>query len=147
MATTTVPAFLDALKAQLEAREGLAGVGIYTSPQNEEVTESIEFGYRIAGTQGWAALGQRARNDDYTVTGIIWKAVDGAGEADAKTARDWVYDTFGELEEQLRTDPYVNQSVTGNTGAQITRADFNQWYDDRKRMARMEFDITCKARI
>jgi hypothetical protein len=147
MATTTVPAFLDALKAQLEARAGLANVGIYTSPQSEEVTESIEFGYRITGTQGWAALGQRRRGDEYVVTGIIWKAADGAGEADAKVARDWVYDAFGELEEQLRTDPWVNNAVTGDTGAQITRADFNQWYGDRQRIARMEFDISCRARI
>lgn len=145
MATTTVPAFLDALKAQLEARSGLAGVGIFTSPQNEEVTESIEFGYRITGTQGWAALGQRARNDDYTVTGIIWIAKDGAGEATAKEARDRVYELFGELEEQLRTDPWANQSVT--VQAHLTRADFSQWYGDHQRIARMEFDITCKARI
>jgi hypothetical protein len=146
VATTTVPAFLDALKAQLEVRAGLAGVGIYTSPQNEEVTESIEFGYRINGTQGWAALGQRARNDEYTVTGVIWKAVDGSGEADAKTARDWVYDTFAELEDELRTGPWVDESLNA-LGAHLTRADFIQWYGDHQRIARMEFDITCKARI
>lgn len=146
MATTTVPAFLDALKAQLEAREGLTGVGIYTSPQNEEVTESIEFGYRIAGTQGWVALGQRARNDEYTVTGVIWKAVDGSGEADAKVARDWVYAAFAELEDELRTGPWVDESLNA-LGAQLSRADFSQWYGERQRMARMEFDIQCKARI
>lgn len=145
MATTSVPAFLDALKAQLEARAGLADVGIYTSPQNEEVTESIEFGYRIAGTQGWAALGQRARNDDYAVTGIIWKAADGAGEATAKEARDWVYTTFGELEEALRDDMHLSDTLV--IGCQLIRADFSQWYDDRKRMARLEFDIAAKSRI
>lgn len=146
MADTTAPAFLDALKAQLEAREGLSKVGIYTSPQNEEVTQSIEFGYRITGTQGWAALGQRARNDDYTVTGIIWIAQDGAGESAAKEARDRVYALFAELEAELSAGPWVDESLNA-LGAQLTRADFSQWYDDRKRMARMEFDITCRARI
>lgn len=145
MATTTVPDFLDALKAQLEARQGLADVGIYTSPQNEEVTESIEFGFRITGTQGWAAMGQRSRNDDYTVTGIIWKAVDGAGEATAKEARDWVYTTFSELEESLRDDMHLSDTLV--IGCHLTRADFTQWYDDRKRMARLEFDIEAKSRI
>lgn len=146
MATTTVPAFLDALKAQLEARLALADVGIYTSPQNEEVTQSIEFGYRVNGTQGWAALGQRARNDDYTITGIIWIAKDGAGEAVAKEARDRVYALFAELEAQLRTAPWGNNTLSG-LGAQLRRADFTQFYGDGQRLARLEFDIEVKTRI
>ena len=147
MANTTVPAFLDALKAQLEARPGLSGVVIATSPQSEEVIESIEFGFRITGSQNWAAFGQGRRQDHYTVTGIVWIAKDGAGDETASEARDRVYELFGELEDQLRSDRYVNGSVPNDVGASITRADFGQWYDDRKRMARMEFDIEVKARI
>ena len=146
MATTTVPAFLDALKTALEARAGLAGVTIATCPLKEEAIESIEFGYRITGTQGWAAFGQRSREDNYVITGIVWIAKDGAGETVAKEARGRVYDLFAELEEQLRDQPWLTNVVAG-LGAQLTRADFDQWYDDAKRIARMTFDISVSGRI
>lgn len=147
MSRTTVPACLDALKAQLEARPGLAGVRIGTAPLGDEVTDSIELGYRVPSTQGWAALGKRGRNDNYTITGIVWRSKKGAGEAVAKEVRDRVFDLFAELEEQLRDDPHVNGTLIGGTGAELTRAELTQWYADGHRMARLEFDISCKARI
>lgn len=149
MATTTVPAFLDALKTALEARAGLVGVTIATCPLAEEAIESIEFGYRITGTQGWAAMGQRRREDNYVITGIVWIAKDGGGEtaqAAAKEARDRVYELFAELEAQLRDTPWLTNIVAG-LGAQLTRVDFDQWYDDAKRIARMTFEISVSGRI
>lgn len=147
MASTTVPAFLDALKAQLEARAGLTGATIATAPTAMDVMESVEFGHHIDGSQAWGSLGQRSRKEEYIVGGVVWVAKDGAGEAVAKEARDQVFDWFGELEAQLRSDPWVNQTVVGDTGAQITGGVLDQWPSDRQRIARILFQITCKAKL
>jgi hypothetical protein len=144
---TTAPAFLDALKAQLENRENLANVTIATAPTSFDVLESIEYGYQVRGTQAWAALGQHRRKDEYIVSGAIWVAKPGKGEAIAKQARDRAFVLMGELEEQLQSDPYVNNAVTGDIGAQLTRGDLDQWPGDQQRIARILFEITCKARI
>ena len=71
MATSTAPAFVDALVVALAARTGLAGVRVkYGPPFPDPGRESIAVtGWN--GDQEWASLGRLAQEEVYTAEGMF----------------------------------------------------------------------------
>lgn len=144
MATSAVPAFLDALRTRLLARPGLAGVQVATGPLAEDTAlESIQV-FRVDTDQVWAALGGRSREETGTMTGAIWIVAPGADEPAIKAARDRAYALLAELESDLRADPSVNGTVRV---AQLASADLTQGLNDNGRVAQVTFTVNLEARL
>lgn len=142
--TSTVPAFLDALKALLSARAGLTGVTVATAPTGDPIpTESIQF-FGLAEDQEWGAIGHKRRNESYTVQGGIFVIRRGAGEAKAKEVRDRAYAILAELEDAIRVDPGVSASVRQ---CELTQAVLDQGGEDNGRWAALQISIGVKAEL
>ena len=114
--TSAVPAYLAALKAALDARaiplaEGEGTVLVTTAPSGAPVApETIQF-FTVPATQGWAALGNRRKREEFTVRGGLYVELSGAGEEVATAARERAYALLAELEDALRLDPGVSFRV------------------------------------
>lgn len=144
MATSVVPAFLDAFRARLLARPGLAGVQVATGPLAEDTAlESIQL-FRVDIDQVWAAQGGRSREETGTLTGAIWIVKPGADEPTIKTARDRAYALLAEIESDLRADPSVNGTVRV---AQLASADLTQGVNESGRVAQVTFTVNLTARL
>ena len=141
-ATSTVPAFLDAFKAALEARAGLAGVQVSTAPLGaDSKPESIQMG-DVPGTSPWGAVGAKRRNERYTVACAIWKQESGAGEAKAKAERDRVFAIFAEVEKAVVGNPNLGQVVHQLTFGEWT---LEQGVNPQSRWAQLTFEIEVEA--
>jgi hypothetical protein len=153
--TSTVPAFLDALKTALEARAAIPGnplapigerpaVTIATAPSGDaDPLEAVEL-IGARETQEWGAIGHRRRNEEYTVGAVVFIVRRGAGEARAKEARDRAYAILAELEDTLRTDPGVSGTVRQS---QITEIVLDQDFNDNGRWAALGITIEVKAEL
>lgn len=145
MATSTVPAVLDALRTALDARPGLDGVSIFTGPAGDEAgLESIEFFDVEDWSLEFANLGGSKRDEEYSLQGFVWIVKPGAGETTIKAARDRAIAIYIEIESQLRTDPKVGERLLW---ALPNTARLTQRMSDKGRVAILEFTVRCKARI
>lgn len=145
-ATSTIPAFLDALRATLAARTLIAagGVLVATAPTGEPVPrESIQL-FDAAADQEWAASGNKRRREQYRVRGGIFISAPGAGEAKAKAARDRAFALLAEIEDALRLDHNVSGTVNQ---AQIAAYDLDQGAAKEGRWAAIEFFIAVRAEL
>ncbi len=121
MSVSTLPAFLDALVAALEARPGLAGVTIYSGPvAPEDIGEAgIEFAEDVSIDQTRAAMGSTDMDESYSVTGsvlaaapIVPKATKTATiNAAAKVARDRAFAILHEITAELATNDDMTDTV------------------------------------
>jgi hypothetical protein len=106
--------FLDAFKAALDARPGLAGVTVYTydpSPDVDMAAVIVLGSGQITGNTPWAALGQLRRTDEMTITATVAATRPGAGETVAKAARDRAEALAVEVLEELKTLPAVGDNT------------------------------------
>jgi hypothetical protein len=111
MATSTIPAFKAALQAQLQKRQGLNGVMVsYGYPGPVPEVEYIWLA-DVRGSQALATMGNRKREEDYSLTVLIKTEISGVQPTDQQTATERAFTLMGELEAQLRTDPTVNAAV------------------------------------
>ena len=147
MATSTVPAFLDALKAALDARNiaatGGGTIAVTTAASGEPVPPECIQLFRTTADQQWTLLGNRRRREQYTVYGGIYAQIAGYGEPTAKAARDRAYALLAELEQTLRADPSVGGSVRQ---AELLTAELDQGItrggdDEGARFATLAFSI------
>ena len=122
---TTVGAFLDALRAALTSRPGLAGVPVFTAEvaDKDSGAKSIQFG-PVQVTADWYSLGRKQRKETYTIDGYVLVVEYGGDEAVIKAARDGALSIFGELNACLVADPtqggtVLTSEITGYNLAQI----------------------------
>lgn len=145
MATWSVPAFLDALKTQLEARGGLSGVEIFTAHPGDGITPVCIVFHTIRGRQEPGRSGP-SNDEEYICEGFIYVERAGAGEAHVKTVRDAADTVLNEMEAQLTTDENVNSTVGY---ARLGAFDFFQGSHDADevgmRWARIDFEINVIA--
>lgn len=143
--TSTVPAVLDALKALLDPRAGLAGVTVTTAPSGEPVPmESIQL-FGTAGDQEWAAIGNRRRRESYTIRGGIFIIKGGAGSAVWDAARERAYALLAELEDAIRVMPTLG--LADRVIVQLARADLDQGAQDNGRWAALDLDLAVTAEL
>lgn len=141
--TSTVPAFLaalrDAMNARFAANPTFAGVQCFAAPAGDPLPlEMIEF-WGTDETQQWGALSNRRKVEQYTIRGFVGASVEaGAGEDVADQVRARAYAILAELEDQLRTD--VNMAHTVYRCA-LASANLSQWIQDNGRAATLEITI------
>jgi hypothetical protein len=141
--TSTVPAFLEALRGAMNARfaanPDFTEVKCFAAPAGDPLPlEMIEF-VGTDSTQVWAAISNRRKAETYTVRGMVGTSVEaGAGEDVADQARARAYALLAELEDQLRTD--INMVHTVYRCA-LASANLTQWILDNGRAATLEITI------
>lgn len=137
---STLPAFVAALKTQLEARSGLNGVVIATGPI-PDLRDSIEL-LGAEDTTDWAMLGNRRIEEEFILSGAIYGYQTGGGEAAITAARSAVFAIFNELLSQLQSDPTVSGTVRL---ARVAGFTLDQGYGSEQRVAKIDFRITAQA--
>ena len=144
MATSTAPAFLDALYTALPLRSGLSGVRVNYGPALPDPgRESIN----ILGTQGdqeWASLGRLAKNEIYTVNMMILVIREGQ---QTQPAVERAYELLAEVENQLRessTSPTMSGTVRV---AAVSTVNLEVGASDTTRSALLTIGVRVESRI
>lgn len=115
--TSRVPAVIDALVALFYAAPALDDVKVVDGPivTNDPLPQAVFVGYdgdpegdgeAVSFTQAWASIGQKARDETFTVTCAVaaWK-----GSTKVKPVRDLAYELLAAVENTLRADPSLGQ--------------------------------------
>lgn len=152
---STVAAFLDALRAALIVRAGLAGVNVYSGPVSLEDMgeESIILGApgAIEGEYKYIVGTPQDRVDEsYTIPGGIWIVKTGGGETRIKAARDRALALLEEIHDQLAgyTSRVDRAAALGADRAFITGWEMEQFIGpegEKARDCRIKFTITCNG--
>jgi hypothetical protein len=144
--SSTINDFLNELQTRLCARDGLQGVEVLSAPIpfDQAAVESIQFS-EVTDNQEPGTLGNRTRDESYTVTGFTWVAKYGAGEETIRQSRDRVFALLAEIEHELVNDFTVGRTVQW---ARVSTIDLYQGITpDGGRAARVEFTLAVQARI
>lgn len=152
MASSTIPAAIDGLLALCRARPELAApVEVFDGFPRRPI-DNLDFvavggkAEPVAdGTQDAAALGNRRRNETYTIRVYCSSS---RGTADQKVTRDRVFALMAAVEKAVRDN--VNLGITGveaQVGGRVALAETDADTTDAGSFAEVSFDITVKARI
>jgi hypothetical protein len=149
-ATSSIPAFFDALKALLDARAGIIGPPLVTvstgdlglDTPREAIILASALGPResvgLRGPQGISA------DENVTVRGAIWIVKPGQGETVIKQARDRAAALLAELEQTLKANPTVSgicqYAAVSSSGHEAGANDEGRWHQ-------LNFEITYRARL
>lgn len=143
MATTTTVAMKDALITRLANRANLAGVSVsWFVPTYEPNRDWIMVDNIEDDRQEPAAIGQQRREESYTLHVLV--QVRRPFSDDPKTVAQRAAALVAEIEDELRTDVTVNNTVRV---AQITGVGLREWADGDERGAEMPVRIGVRARI
>lgn len=141
MATSTIPAFKNALYTRLAARTGLAGVQVvYGWPAGALQREHIILG-GVDGSQEFRAIGAQHRFEEYTLTVYINVLREGVQQ---QTCDERCLALMAELEAELRSDPTVNNTVLT---AELGSFTLEPLANDQSREARLRVGVSVRARI
>lgn len=154
MATSRVPAAVDALLAILRAAPALAEVRIVDGPEATNLTERrmIFVGWQPGGEasvglqQEFNAAGARTRNEDFD---IACYAETRAGDKDMALRRTAVFEIVAAVEEALRATDAAPEAPTLNgtvLWAHLTTGSLQQVQSEGA-VAGLAFTISCRARI
>lgn len=154
MATSRVPAAVDALLEILRARPSLTEVAIVDGPPSVNLTDRrrIHVGYApdgeasVALQQEFNGAGARTRDEAFTITCY---AESWSGDTDMKAHRDAVFALIGEVEQALRATDEAPEAPTLNgtvLWAHLTTGDLMQKTSEGS-LAGVVFTVTCQARI
>lgn len=143
IATSAIPAFLDAFADALAARADLAGVNVFSGPVAPDTAglESIQFDH-VEGTQR-GRVGNTGREESFDVHGLIYVVTPtppGKVEQSIRDARDRAFALLAAIETQLRDDTHAGQTVRR---AEITDYPFDQGIaPDGGRAGRISFVLS-----
>lgn len=150
--TSTVPLVLATIRDRMAARRDadpdgpLKGVVFTATPSGDPIPhESLQL-FGTDGDQAWGAIGNRRREETYTIGGGILIVVRGAGEAIADAARERAYAILAELEDELRRFPNL-ELIAGQIQAQLSRVNLDQGPQDNGRWAALDIGIAVKASL
>jgi hypothetical protein len=155
MATSAVPAAIDALLAILRAAPGLSEVLIVDGPAAVNLTDRhrIYVGYAPGAeqsvdiSQDFASAGARRRAEDFTVAcyAETW-----AGDNDMALRRTRVFELLAAVEDALRATDTAPEAPTLNGTVQwahLTAGSLVQEQNSDGALASLSFTVTCRARI
>jgi hypothetical protein len=155
MATSAVPAAVDALLTILRAAPGLADARLLDGPPSNNLTERrrIYVGWQPGGeaavalTQAFASAGARQRDEDFDIA--CYAEVRG-GDKDMARQRAAVFVLVAEVETALRATDAAPDAPTLNgtvLWAHLTTGDLTQVQDANGPLAGLGFTVSCRARI
>lgn len=141
--TSAVGKLLDALVDALMARPGLVGVQVTSGwvGGDTDARETIQLtGAR--SDQRWGALGNRRREEDISVEGVVFVVSPGKGESAIRAARNRALGLLAEIEDALRTDPTVALAVKA---AQLSSVQLDQGATTAGRWCQIDIVIDATA--
>lgn len=146
MATaSSLGAFLDAVRAALLARPGLAGVRIFTAPVGEQDIGAENIVFAVEKTrvdQDYPTVPQRESFETYNVEGRIWIVTPGGGEAAIKAARDRALAILT----QVQSECIANDTMTGSVrDVLLISYELEQFALDGARDCRIAFILKVQA--
>ena len=96
----------------------------------------------VTGSQAWAQLGGKSRDETYTVHCVAsaWN-----GDGNALTAMDAVFALMAGIEAAIVADPSLGGVLVYSPGIQSYGLRFTQ--DTQGVAAQLPFDVECKSRI
>lgn len=155
MATSRVPAAVDALLAILGAAPGLNGVLVLDGPpaQNFTGTERIYVGWQpseapaVSMSQDFNAAGARTRDEEFTINCY---AESWSGDTDMQPRRARVFELVAVVEDALRATDAAPKAPTLNgtvLWAHFASGDLAQDQTTDGVRAGVPFAVSCRARI
>jgi hypothetical protein len=157
-ATSSIPAFFDALKALLDARPGIIGPPAVTVATADLGTDTPKEAIILYGALGpRESVGLRgpqgiSADENVTVRGAIWIVKPGQGDvvippataSPIKQARDRAAAILAELEQTLKANPTVSgtcqYAAVSSSGHEAGANDEGRWHQ-------LNFEITYRARL
>lgn len=151
MADITGAAYLDALVTALEGNATVDGGGtvptcrVYSAPLGPQDTIGREMFIflDIDQTDDQLAMGDANRLEVYTLSGIVSVQAIGAGNAEAKTARDRAVALYGAMKAEIYGD--IDLAVTGVKASEVVRYSLRQIVAEEGRFCIIDFDIEITA--
>lgn len=155
MATSAVPAAIDALLAILQAAPALAEVRIIDGPPSVNFTEKqrVYVGWSPAADQAaevqqdFASAGARRRDETFTIAGYVETRT---GDKDMSVRRARAFEILAAVEIALRaTDAEPEAPTLRGTvlWAHLTAAGLVQEQNSDGALAGLPFTVSCHARI
>lgn len=149
--TWTMPAYLTALRDNLQALPALDGVQVRSAPiANDQVERKAIAFVDVLTEEESAALGDNRRREVYIIEGVIQVLEPGKGEEAAVAARDEAARILAAVEKEINLNPDAGLNVAGPESIRfsgIVRKDLRQAVQDQNRRVLIEFDIEVQARI
>lgn len=110
----------------------------WDDPENDRATSATS-------SQSWASLGNRARDEEGTVSCLVIRT-DGDGVREARTV---VADVVAQVEDVLRDAPDLDGTVPGLRWISFAdnRTELRQWLTEDGAVCMYQFDLAYKARI
>lgn len=146
--TSSAPAAMDAFVEGMLARENVATWKLQVSSgylgEDSSQKESIQLTHVSNANQEWGALGNRRREEEYTIHGFAWALAAGKNEPAIKAARDRAFELLAEVEDFLRLDPTIGNTVKV---AHLTAFPFDQNANVNGRYCQIDFEITCEKSL
>ncbi|NUL09069.1 hypothetical protein [Streptomyces lunaelactis] len=155
MATSAVPAAIDALLAILRAAPALDGVDVIDGPPLDDGSthDWVAIGWQPTGDEGaqlgqtFAYAGGRRRDEESLIHG--W-AESWTGDGDIRVPRLRAFELLGVIESAIRNSDA--QPAAANLGGVVLWSEFSagllrQVSDDMGLKAGIGFSIACRARI
>lgn len=141
--TSSIPAAMDAFVAGMVARPALDGVQVASGylGADSDFKQSIQLTGASRAEQVWGMLGNRRRDEEYSLDGLIWVMVAGKNEAVIKLARDRAFELLAEIEDFLRDDPTLADTTLVS---QLGAYPFEQGANAEGRWCQVDFAINCK---
>lgn len=155
MATSAVPAAIDALLAILRAAPALDGVDVIDGPPIDDGSEQdwVAIGWQPSGEEGaqlgqtFAYAGGRRRDEESLIHGWVesW-----TGDGDIRVPRLRAFELLGVIEAEIRNSDA--QPEAASLGGAVLWSEFSagllrQTSDDQGMKAGIAFTIACRARI
>lgn len=128
MSTSTFPAAKAHLVALLQASAGLNGVTVdYGDPGGALQREHVFLGGTGSDGQDWGPMGNRARDEDYTIEFLVHVKIPGGTQQEA-TERAHVL--FGVIETTMRPLPDATLAANGVRTIEIKPRDVVEFISD-----------------
>jgi hypothetical protein len=149
-ATSSIPAFFDALKALLDARAGIIGPPLVTVATGNLAADTPKLAIVLFGATGpRESIGLRgpqgiSQDENVTVSGAIWIVKPGQDETVIKAARDQAATLLAEVEQTLKANPTVSGTCQY---ASVSASAIEAGAIDEGRWHQTSFEITYRARL
>jgi hypothetical protein len=157
MATSAVPAAVDAFLALLRAADGLGEASpirvVDGPPTGNLASDSLFVGFQpgaevaVSITQDFASAGARQRDENFDIACYIEVR---AGGTDMAARRRRVFEIFAEVENALRATDAAPEAPTLNRTVQwahLAAGDLLQVQSTDGALTALPFTVRCRARI
>lgn len=155
MANSRIPEAIDALVSRLQAASGLSDATVFDGPKLSGAAPQrmVFVGYDGSGDpdsgftvgtadQQWRGIGAKARRE---TPSIVCACVVNAGDRSVKSARDAVFELFGEVEGEIVAEPSLG--LPPPSIAVISSVVHTMVPTQRGLQSRITFQIDLQTRI